>query len=64
MYRRNKMLKEVAEKRLSAIREFTDLGSGFKVSMKGLETGGPGICWVSSSMVIWKPSDMICTARC
>lgn len=64
MYRRNKMLKEVAEKRLSAIREFTDLGSGFKIAMKDLETGGPGICWVSSSMVIWKPSDMICTARC
>ena len=30
MYKKNKMLKEVAEKRLHAIREFTDLGSGFK----------------------------------
>ena len=64
MYRRNKMLKEVAEKRLSAIREFTDLGSGFKIAMKDLEIRGAGICWASSSMVIWKPSDMICTARC
>ena len=32
MYRRNTMLREVAEKRLSAIREFTDLGSGFKIA--------------------------------
>ena len=42
MYRRNKMLKEVAEKRLSAIREFTDLGSGFKIAMKDLESRGAG----------------------
>lgn len=42
MYRRNKMLKEVAEKRLSAIREFTDLGSGFKIAMKDLEIRGAG----------------------
>ena len=34
MYRRDKMLKEVAEKRLQAIREFTDLGSGFKIAMQ------------------------------
>ena len=42
MYRRNKMLKEVAEKRLSAIREFTDLGSGFKIAMRDLEIRGAG----------------------
>lgn len=42
MYRRDKMLKEVAEKRLSAIREFTDLGSGFKIAMKDLEIRGAG----------------------
>ena len=42
MYRRNKMLKEVAEKRLSAIREFSDLGSGFKIAMKDLEIRGAG----------------------
>ncbi|HBA47028.1 MAG TPA: transcription-repair coupling factor, partial [Lachnospiraceae bacterium] len=34
MYKRDKMLKEVAEKRLAAIREFTDLGSGFKIAMR------------------------------
>jgi transcription-repair coupling factor (superfamily II helicase) len=42
MYRRNKMLREVAEKRLSAIREFTDLGSGFKIAMRDLEIRGAG----------------------
>lgn len=42
MYKKNKMLKEVAEKRLSAIREFTDLGSGFKIAMRDLEIRGAG----------------------
>ena len=42
MYRRDKMLKEVAEKRLSAIREFADLGSGFKIAMRDLEIRGAG----------------------
>lgn len=42
MYRRNKLLKEVAEKRLQAIREFTDLGSGIKIAMKDLEIRGAG----------------------
>lgn len=42
MYRQNKMLKEVAEKRLSAIKEFTELGSGFKIAMRDLEIRGAG----------------------
>ncbi|MCM1190273.1 MAG: transcription-repair coupling factor [bacterium] len=42
MYRRDKMLKEVAEKRLEAIREFTELGSGFKIAMRDLEIRGAG----------------------
>lgn len=42
LYKRDKMLKEVAEKRLSAIREFTDLGSGFKIAMRDLEIRGAG----------------------
>lgn len=41
-YRRDKMLREVAEKRLSAIRQFTDLGSGFKIAMRDLEIRGAG----------------------
>lgn len=42
MYRRDKMLKEVAEKRLAAIKEFTELGSGFKIAMRDLELRGAG----------------------
>ena len=42
MYKKDKMLKEIAEKRLQAIREFTDLGSGFKIAMKDLEIRGAG----------------------
>lgn len=42
MYRRNKMLKEVAEKRLAAIKEYSDLGSGFKIAMRDLEIRGAG----------------------
>lgn len=42
MYRRNKMLKEIAEKRLRAIREYTELGSGIKIAMRDLEIRGAG----------------------
>ena len=42
MYKRDKMLREVAEKRLSAIREFTELGSGIKIAMRDLEIRGAG----------------------
>ena len=42
MYRKDRLLKETAEKRLTAIREFTDLGSGFRIAMKDLEIRGAG----------------------
>lgn len=42
MYRKDKVLQEVAEKRLSAIREFTELGSGIKIAMRDLEIRGAG----------------------
>ncbi len=42
MYRKDKMLKEVAEKRLAAIKEFSDLGSGVKIAMRDLEIRGAG----------------------
>lgn len=42
MYKQGKLLKEVAEKRLAAIKEFTDLGSGFRISMRDLEIRGAG----------------------
>ena len=41
-YRRDKVLTEVAEKRLTAIRDFTELGSGFKIALKDLEVRGAG----------------------
>lgn len=42
MYQKNRVLKEVAEKRLHAMKEFTDLGSGFKIAMRDLEIRGAG----------------------
>lgn len=41
-YSRNKVLTEIAEKRLKAIKEFTELGSGFKIAMRDLELRGAG----------------------
>ncbi len=41
-YRRDKRIHEVAQKRLEAIREFTDLGSGIKIAMRDLEIRGAG----------------------
>ena len=42
MYRQNMVLRETAEKRLTAMREYTDLGSGFKIAMRDLELRGAG----------------------
>ena len=42
MYKRDKLLREEAEKRLQAIREFTELGSGIKIAMRDLEIRGAG----------------------
>ncbi|MDO4966177.1 MAG: transcription-repair coupling factor [Lachnospiraceae bacterium] len=42
MYKRDKLLNETAEKRLAAIRDFTELGSGFKIAMRDLEIRGAG----------------------
>ena len=41
-YRRDKILTEVAEKRLTAIRDFTELGAGFKIALRDLEVRGAG----------------------
>ncbi len=41
-YQRDKVLSEIAEKRLKAIKEFTELGSGFKIAMRDLEIRGAG----------------------
>ena len=42
MYKKDRMLREVAEKRLRAIKEYTDLGSGFRIAMRDLEIRGAG----------------------
>jgi transcription-repair coupling factor (superfamily II helicase) len=42
MYQRDKVLSEVSQKRLKAIREFTEFGSGFRVAMRDLEIRGAG----------------------
>ena len=42
MYKRDKLLSEVADKRLKAIKEFTEFGSGFKIAMRDLEIRGAG----------------------
>lgn len=41
-YKREKLLSEVADKRLKAIKEFTEFGSGFKIAMRDLEIRGAG----------------------
>ena len=41
-YKPNKLLSEVADKRLKAMREFTEFGSGFKIAMRDLEIRGAG----------------------
>lgn len=41
-FTRNKVLSEISQKRLSAIREFTEFGSGFKIAMRDLELRGAG----------------------
>lgn len=41
-YEKDKMLTEIAEKRLKAIKEFTEFGSGFKIAMRDLEIRGAG----------------------
>ncbi|MBP3708569.1 MAG: transcription-repair coupling factor [Clostridia bacterium] len=42
MYRRDKVLSEIADKRLKSIKEFTEFGSGFKIAMRDLEIRGAG----------------------
>ncbi len=41
-YRRDRLLSEVADKRLKAIKDFTEFGSGFKIAMRDLEIRGAG----------------------
>ena len=42
LYKKNKMLSPIAEQRLGAVREFSDLGSGYKIALRDLELRGAG----------------------
>ena len=64
LYRRDKLLKEVAEKRLAAIREFTDLGSDLRSPCGIWRSGEREIFWEQSSTATWRQWDTTCTARC
>lgn len=54
MYEKDKVLSEVAEKRLKAIKEFTEFGSGFKIAMRDLEIRGAGNILGSQQHVTWR----------
>ena len=53
-FTRGKELTEIAQKRLEAIREYTEFGSGFKIAMRDLEIRGAGSLLAAVSTVIWK----------
>ena len=52
MYKKDKSLSEIAEKRLRAIKDFTEFGSGFRIAMKDLEFRGAETYWEPSSRAI------------
>ena len=60
-FTRDKVLTEIAAKRLSAIREFTSFGSGFRIAMRDLQIRGAGSLWATASTATWRPSATICT---
>ena len=57
------MLKEIAEKRLAAIKEYTELGSGFKIAMRDLEIRGAGNLLGAEQHGHMERSDTIFTAN-
>ena len=64
MYRKDKILAEIAENRLKAIREFSDLGSGIASLCAIWRSVVQAMCLVQNNPVIWRLSDMSCTANC
>ena len=64
-YKRDKLLTEVADKRLKAMKEFTEFGSGFKIAMRDLEIrGARKFASEKFSMDIWNKLDMTHIANC
>lgn len=64
MYEQQKILNEVSEKRLEAIKDFTELGSGFKIAMRDLSIRGPETFLVPNNMASLIRLGLICTHRC
>ncbi len=64
-FRRDKTLTDIAQKRLSAIREFTAFGSGFRIAMRDLQIRGAGsLLRAPASTATWKPWATISTLKC
>ena len=63
-YRRGKVLTEVASKRLGAIREFAEFGSGFKIAMRDLEIRGAGNVLGRSRAASCSAWATTCTSSC
>ena len=63
-FRRNKQLTEESEKRLLAMKEFTEFGSGFKIAMRDLEIRGTGNLIGAQQHGHMDSVDMRCTAVC
>ena len=63
-FRRDRVLTEVAAKRLSAIREFTAFGSGFRIAMRDLQIRGAGSLLGHSQHGHRRPSAMISMSKC
>ena len=55
-YKRDKLINEVADKRLKAIKEFTEFGSGFKIAMRDLEIRGAGSLLRRNATWTFRPS--------
>ncbi len=61
----NKVLTETAEDRLQAIKEFTELGSGFRIAMRDLNIRGAGnLLGKNNSTALLIQLDLICTVKC
>ena len=64
MHQRDKVLTDVAEKRLQAIKEFTELGSGFKIAMRDFSIRGAGNLLGPSSMALLIRSALTFIRKC
>ena len=63
-FQRDKVLTEIASKRLSAIREFTAFGSGFRIAMRICRSAARATCWATASTATWRPWVTTCMSRC